>query len=591
MGKKKSFGSVLLTGSLVILLLGSCGLFRHEEAGVKIEAELDNTAKEIEVGQVAYELADGMTKPIYSLEHAIVEKLYVETEVDSDRDGELDKVAITLVRPKTVQGVKVPTIYEMSPYHRIYTSRYMLTHRIIGAGDKRFIDNSTDMAAYYVQRGYAVVFGQSLGTHHSDGCVSIVGESEVLAAKAVIDWLNGSADAYTFGDKKVEAVWSTGNVAMSGASYDGSIAMAVAATGVEGLKTIVPVAAVSSWYDFYFENSERYTQATPHGLVEIVTNDKNPETCQPIMEEMKWQMNGTLDSLSDFWTERNFILGVQNIKASVLLGHGLEDWLVPTNSFDQYWRALVENKVTRKMVLISDGHDSMKIPEWRPIENKWLDHWLYGIENGIMEEPAVSIQNKDGSWTYNETWPDPEAKDVKLMLNENGSLMLEEGDKRSPDRKQILKDIDDVDELTLFESPEEERPYRLVYTTESLKSDIRLSGTPTVTVTASFERPYANLAALLIDYGNETPQLVTRGWITPQYRNANKGREDVDPSEVYSISWEMMPNSYVFKNGHQIGLVLISTDPDFTFHPASNLTTTVTPGLSELILPLVGDGL
>lgn len=33
------------------------------------------------------ELENGMTKPIYSLDEAIVENLFVETEVDSDRDG------------------------------------------------------------------------------------------------------------------------------------------------------------------------------------------------------------------------------------------------------------------------------------------------------------------------------------------------------------------------------------------------------------------------------------------------------------------------------------------------------------------------
>ena len=33
------------------------------------------------------ELENGMTKPIYSLDEAIIENLFVETEVDSDRDG------------------------------------------------------------------------------------------------------------------------------------------------------------------------------------------------------------------------------------------------------------------------------------------------------------------------------------------------------------------------------------------------------------------------------------------------------------------------------------------------------------------------
>ena len=37
---------------------------------------------------------------------------------------------------------------------------------------------------------------------------------------------------------------------MTGLSYTGTMAYEVATTGVEGLETIVPVAGVSSWYDF-----------------------------------------------------------------------------------------------------------------------------------------------------------------------------------------------------------------------------------------------------------------------------------------------------------------------------------------------------
>ena len=50
---------------------------------------------------------------------------------------------------------------------------------------------------------------------------------------------------------RVKADWSNGNVAMSGQSYAGSTAFAVASTGVEGLKTIVPRAGIASWYDYY----------------------------------------------------------------------------------------------------------------------------------------------------------------------------------------------------------------------------------------------------------------------------------------------------------------------------------------------------
>ena len=38
---------------------------------------------------------------------------------------------------------------------------------------------------------------------------------------------------------------------MIGTSYNGTLPNAVASTGVEGLEAIVPISAISSWYDYY----------------------------------------------------------------------------------------------------------------------------------------------------------------------------------------------------------------------------------------------------------------------------------------------------------------------------------------------------
>ena len=41
---------------------------------------------------------------------------------------------------------------------------------------------------------------------------------------------------------------------MVGVSYNGTLPNQVATTGVEGLETIVPISAISSWYDYYRAN-------------------------------------------------------------------------------------------------------------------------------------------------------------------------------------------------------------------------------------------------------------------------------------------------------------------------------------------------
>ena len=70
--------------------------------------------------------------------------------------------------------------------------------------------------------------------------LTVGGAPEELAPKAVIDWLNGRAKGYTTrdGNEEVRADWSTGKVGMTGPSYNGTIPLAAATTGVAGLKRL-----------------------------------------------------------------------------------------------------------------------------------------------------------------------------------------------------------------------------------------------------------------------------------------------------------------------------------------------------------------
>ena len=91
------------------------------------------------------------------------------------------------------------------------------------------------------QRGYASVFCGGLGTRGSEGYTLSGSREEIMAFKAVIDWLCGRCRAFTNKTDNIEikADWCTGSVAMSAKSYLGTMCIGVAATGVEGLKAII----------------------------------------------------------------------------------------------------------------------------------------------------------------------------------------------------------------------------------------------------------------------------------------------------------------------------------------------------------------
>ena len=108
---------------------------------------------------------------------------------------------------------------------------------------------------YYVPRGYAVVLGESIGTFNSQGCPDVGADAETLGTKAAIDWLNGRARGFDDARRRRSPpTGRTGDVGMVGTSYNGTLPNQVATTGVEGLKTIIPVSAISCWYDYYRAN-------------------------------------------------------------------------------------------------------------------------------------------------------------------------------------------------------------------------------------------------------------------------------------------------------------------------------------------------
>ena len=198
--------------------------------------------------------------------------LWVETSFDSDGDGKMDRMHVDVTRPaQTEDGLKLPVVYETSPYYAgtagLSTELFWDVKHELGQqpnprkhievnrrGKRPIISNS--QVRIWVPRGFVVIHSSSPGTGLSDGAPTVGGKNESLAPKAIIDWLNGRARGYTSreGNKEVIAYWSTGKVGMTGTSYNGTLPLAAATTGVEGLEAIIPIAPNTSYYHYYRSN-------------------------------------------------------------------------------------------------------------------------------------------------------------------------------------------------------------------------------------------------------------------------------------------------------------------------------------------------
>lgn len=579
-------------------------------------------------------IEDGVSQPQFSLDDAIEETVFVETTVDSDLDGELDRVRLRLSRPAETEslGIKVPVIFEHSPYrsgtngapnHDVDVD--VLPQESIqpghgagngaGAGGPMAEPNLPgSLDNFWVPRGYAVVLGESIGTAFSDGCPTVGDMQETLGTRAIIDWLNGRAKAWNEAGEPVTADWTTGDVGMIGTSYNGTLPNMVATTGVEGLRTIVPVSAIASWYDYYRANG--LVRAPHSGRSGLGTNGfqgedldvlaiftqgfSRFEKCAHITEDLLVNQDRVTGDYSAYWHERDYLHRAKGVDASVLVVHGLEDYNVMTKAFASWWAQLERHDVPRKIWLHNRGHGGPTGPsDYQRTLNQWFDYWLFGVDNEIMDEPMADVQRPDGTYEKYADWPVPGARYTRLHLGADsatkpGTLSTHPQSSGPKPRQSFVDAGRELDtDVNLLPDPDVANPNRLVYLSDELPTDAHMSGTPWVELRASIDNRYAaNLTAVLVDYGpagsSEPPVMVTRGWMDPQNRVSDAKSKPLQQGKDYHFRWDLQPDDYVFPVGHRIGLVIVSTDFDYTLRPLPGTQLTVYPAKSELILPIVG---
>ncbi|MFC7642613.1 CocE/NonD family hydrolase [Streptosporangium lutulentum] len=407
------------------------------------------------------------TQPVYSRTDALTETVFVEVAgVDSDADGRPDRVAVDIMRPReTASGLKVPVIMEASPY---YAGGNDVPNHVVDldgsdpAGmeyrhnkfndlrDEMFgLDDSSAARAiaqpftgyydnYFVPRGYAVALVENLGSGRATGCPTTGLDNEAAGPKAAINWLNGRARGFDVAGNEIRADWSTGKVGMIGVSYNGTLPNAVAATGVQGLKTIVPIAAISSWYDYYRANGGVLAPGGYQGedadvlARYVLTRDDADQACGALIDRIEKDQDRVTGDYSRFWDERNYLNDVRKVRASVFLVHGLNDWNVKTKQAVQWWKALAKEDVPRKIWLHQGAHFNpfsfaQRNAEWLRQLHHWFDFYLYGLRNGIMDEPQADVESGPGQWAQHDSWPLPGTRDVRLNLSagiygKNGAL-------------------------------------------------------------------------------------------------------------------------------------------------------------------------
>ena len=85
-----------------------------------------------------------------------------------------------------------------------------------------------------------------------------------------------------------------------------------------------------------------------------------------------------------------------------------------------------------------------------------------------------------------------------------------------------------------------------------------------------------------------TENIITRGWADPQNHSSLTDSEPLVPGKFYNMTFNLQPDDQIIPAGQQIGLMIFSSDRDFTLWPDPGTELTIDLDATFLELPVVG---
>jgi X-Pro dipeptidyl-peptidase len=456
-----------------------------------------------------------------------------------------------------------------------------------------------DLGQRYVPRGYARAVADVLGTRNSSGCWDYGGADEQQSGVDLVNFLAAQP-------------WTNGKVAMIGGSYDGTTATMVAARGedVPGLVAIVPIAGISRWYGYaygdgvrYFLNSERPTDegidtplAFDFGLARTPPTDPSDplwaeklasraNPCESADHTVKgYDRTPDYDS---FWLERDYRKDAANIGAAALVAHGWQDYNVKQEEGVDLYRALT-NTDFKRLYMWQAGHSTPGAPNWQPLLDRFFDHTLLGIDNGVDSEPPVltegrSATQKSTGFRTEAAWPPSGTKTTRLYLRPEGTL-----NSRAADGSASFRDLATSTEEQSTQMPSAESNW-LFFKGTPLAKATRMTGAARLELSLEVDRDHAHVTPLLVDVAPDgTTKIVSRGFLNLLYRDGLASAKPLPPGQPVNATVTFKPQDQTFDAGHSIGVIVQGSNtvwavPD---DPGADYTVTLGRSGSRLVLPI-----
>jgi uncharacterized protein len=232
---------------------------------------------------------------------------------------------------------------------------------------------------------------------------------------------------------------------------------------------------------------------------------------------------------------------------------------------------------------------------------RWWDHWLKGIDTGVMDEPMLRAWMMDsvkpashheelpGRWVAEPSWPAPEVKSRRLFLTDDGLR-----DERASLAARAVCSPQTVGRQAGEWCPfgrgadqagdqREDDNQSLVFETAPLDGTVEILGAAVLTLDVASDRPVANLAVRLCDVHPSGESLrVSYGVLNLTHRDGHETPSPLVPGQRYKVRVQLNDTGSVFPAGHRIRLALSTAYWPMIWPSPEKATLTVFDGALDL---------
>ena len=226
------------------------------------------------------------------------------------------------------------------------------------------------------------------------------------------------------------------------------------------------------------------------------------------------------------------------------------------------------------------------------LELRWLDHWLKGSGDGVVEEPPVRLFIMGiNQWRNEHEWPLARTEWQKWHLHSHGNAATPLGDGalsvEAPGDEQPDRYVYDpqypvptmggnlccsphiVPWGPYDQRPVEMRPDVLCYTSEPLGTDTEVTGPVRVVLYASTDAPDTDWTAKLVDVSPTGYAMnLCDGIVRARYRDSRSDPTLLEPGAIYRYEIDLGPTGNVFRAGHSIRVEISSSNfPHYDRNP------------------------